>query len=392
MIKASRSLYFFFISSCFLFLASCFSFAAEDPKAILEKCFMKCGTLQSGSYTMDISKKGFNENSKSVKNASVRFLRVDGDSAAPFKFNMSLSNGDGTLCTSNDFVQLKGGDSTGIIYSRSSNQSMYRGAFQSEGLFPPFFQPQVVFSLDRADQTTFIIRQGKDEEAMGKACYSIKIIDLIRATLPDGQRQEKNFLIDKQTFLPVYYSESSIMKLNNDSVYKENSFRLTSLNLSAIHDSLFALKVIPPSYRLRNILETVYHHHLKTGITAPDFKGKLLGADSISLKSFAGKKVMLFFFHRISYPSLKALNEVQELQNANRDTEVLLIGIDASGKDLKELLEKRNITMKAIEDGQPIADKYFVTAAPQFVLIDEKGIIRKIKSGFGEGSINDFLD
>jgi len=375
----------------FLLLVSCFSFAAEDPKTILEKCFVRCINLQGGSYAMDISKKGFNENIATVKNASTTFLRVEGDSASPFKFSVSLNNGDGSLCTSNDLVQMKGKDSTGVIYSRSSNQAMYRGAFQSEGLFPPFFQPQVVFSLDRADQSTFIIRQGKDEEAMGKSCYSIKIIDLIRATLPDGQRQEKFFLIDKQTFLPVYYSENSIMKLNNDSVYKETSYKLSKLELTAVHDSLFAFKNIPPWFRLRNVLETVYHHHLKTGMTAPDFKGKLLGADSISLKTFSGKKVMLFFFHRSSYPSLKALSAVQEFQNSNRDIEVLLIGIDVNGKNLSDLLSKRNITLKSIEDGQPIADKYFVTAAPQFILIDEKGMIRKIRNGYGEGTMRDFF-
>ena len=372
---------------CLFLLLSCLAFADENPKVILEKCFLKCANLQGGTYMMDISKKGFNENTSSVKNASCKFLRVEGDSTSPYKFHTSLSNGDGALCTSNDLVQLKGSDSTGIIYSRSSNQSIYRGAYQSEGLFPPFFQPQVVFSLDRADQSTFIIRQGKDEDAMGKSCYNIKIIDLIRATLPDGQRQEKSFLIDKQTMLPVFYSERSVMKLNNDSVYKENSFRITTMDLSAVHDSVFAFKNLPPWFKLRNILETVYHHHLKAGMTAPDFKGKLLGADSISLKSFAGKQVMLFFFYRSSYPSLKALNDVQEFQNAHSDVEVLLIGIDASGKDLKELLEKRKITLKAIEDGEPIADKYFVTAAPQFILIDEKGIIKKIKNGYGEGSL-----
>jgi peroxiredoxin len=374
---------------CLLLLFTCIAFAQNNPKEILEKCFLKCHDLQGGVYTMDISKKGFNENVSSLKNATCKFLKVEGDSTSPYKFYSTLSNGDGTLCTSNDLVQLRGGDSTGIIYSRSSNQSIYRGAFQSEGLFPPFFQPDVVFSLDRADQSTFIIRQGKDEDAMGKSCYNIKIIDLIRATLPDGQRQEKSFLIDKQTMLPLFYSERSVMKLNNDSVYKENGFRITSLELSPVHDSVFAFKNIPSWFRLRNILETVYHHHLKAGMTAPDFKGKVLGADSISLKSFAGKKVMLFFFYRSSYPSLKALNDVQEFQNTHSDTEVLLIGIDASGKDLKDLLQKRNIKLKAIEDGEPIADKYFVTAAPQFVFVDEKGIIRKIKTGFGEGTLEE---
>lgn len=379
------------IRNVFCMLLFCFAagncLAQQDAKAILTKSFSACAQLQGGSYKMDASKKSFNESKAVNAIADCKFTRVEGDSSSPYKFIVSMNNGDGTLCTSNEVVQLKGSDSTGAIYSRSSNQSVFRGAFQSEGLFPPFFQPMVVFSLDRLDQTTFIVRQGKDEEAMGKTCYSIKLIDLIRATLPDGQRQEKTFLIDKQTFLPVSYSEKSIMKLNADSVYKENSYKLSALSTSPMHDSLFTFKSIPQHFRLRNILEKVYHHHLKAGSAAPDFKGKMLGADSITLKSFAGKKVLLFFFYRSSYPSLKALNEVQEFQIKNKDTEVLLIGIDAGEKDLSALLSKRNITLKAIEDGQDIADKYFISAVPAFVFIDEKGTIKKIENGFGSTEV-----
>jgi peroxiredoxin len=369
---------------CFFAFSSVIAFCQDDPKAILEKCFRKCINLEGGSYQLDVSKKSFNDQSPAAVSAACRFLKVEGDSSSPYKFFVKLSNDDGTLCTSNELVQLKGSDSTGIIYSRSSNQSMYRGAFQSEGLFPPFFQPEVVFSLDRLDQTTFIVRMGKDEQALGKPCYNIKLIDLIRASLPDGQRQEKTFLIDKETLLPIAYSERSVMKLNNDSVYKENKFRLKEFTAAVPHDSLFTFKNIPDHFRLRNILENVYHHHLKTGMAAPDFKGKIPGGDSISLKSFSGKKVLLFFFYRSSYPSLKALNEIQQFQNENKDVVVLLIGIDASETNLSTLLSRRNISVKAIEDGQPIADKYFISTVPSFISIDEKGIIKKIENGFSE--------
>lgn len=368
-----------------LVLNNVLAFAQDNPKAIVEKCFAACSRLQGGNYTLAVSRQGFNDKSPTQESATCRFLNVEGDSTAPFKFFVQLKNGDGTLCTSNELVQLKGSDSTGVIYTRSSNQSMYRGAYQSEGLFPPFFQPQVVFSLDRMDQTTFIVRQGKDEEAMGKLCYSIRLIDLIRATLPDGQRQEKTFLIDKQTFLPVYYAEKSVMKIASDSVSKESSYTMTSLNAIPPHDSLFTFRNIPAHFRLRNMLEHVYHHHLKAGAEAPDFKGKLMGGDSITLKSFAGKKVMLFFFYRTSYPCLKALPAIQNYQEANKDVTVLLIGIDASERDLGAILSKRNISIRAIEDGQAIAEKYFVTAAPQFIFVDEKGIIRKIVNGYAEG-------
>jgi|GEM_PF-4727617 len=361
------------------------AFSQDDPKAILEKCFLKCNALNGGSFKMDISKKSFRDSKASTTSSDCRFLRVEGDSTSAFKFFVTLSSGDGTLCTSNDLVQLRGGDSTGAIYSRSSNQSMYRGAFQSEGLFPPFFQPGVVFSLDRFEQSTLIVRQGKDEVALGKPCYQVKMIDLIRASLPDGQRQEKTFLIDKQTFLPVFYQEKSVMKLNTDSVSKENTYRLTELSTTPLHDSLFTFKNIPPHFELRSILENVYHHHLKEGTAAPAFTGKVMGGDSLTLKSLLGKKILLFFFYRTSYPCLKALNAMQNYERENNDTKVLLIGIDASGSELGALLAKRNITLKAIEDGQSIADKYFVTATPSFILVDEKGIVRKIKMGFREG-------
>ena len=182
------------------------------------------------------------------------------------------------------------------------------------------------------------------------------------------------------------------MKLNADSAYKENSYRLTHLSIEPLHDSLFTYRNIPAHFQLRNILEHVYHHHLEPGMAAPGFTGKVLESDSITLKSLAGKKVLLFFFYRASYPSLKALSGMQEFQNANPGVQVFLIGIDASERDLKALLSKRNITLKAIEDGQPIAEKYFITAAPAFVLIDEQGIVRKIKSGYRESTAKDFLE
>ena len=376
--------YIFLLFGIFFIAFSRVSYAQDDPKEILEKSFRACINLGGGSYSMDLSGKSFVDTKAVSTTATCKFLRVDGDSAAPFKFVVSMPNGDGALCTSNDLVQFRGKDSTGVIYSRSSNQGVYRGAYQSEGLFPPFFQPQVVFSLDRIEQTTFIVRRGKDESALGKSCFSIKLIDLIRATQPDGQRQEKTFLIDKQTFLPLSYTEKSVMKLNSDSVYKENIFRLTALSTVPVQDSVFAFKNIPQDFRLRNILETVYHHHLKTADAAPGFTGKVLGGDSITLNSTKGKRVLLFFFYRTSYPCLKALSAVQEFQNENKDVEVLLIGIDAAEENLSALLSKRNITLKAIEDGQSIADQYFITAVPSFVFIDEKGIIRKIENGFGK--------
>ena len=159
------------------------------------------------------------------------------------------------------------------------------------------------------------------------------------------------------------------------------------ISVEVPHDSVFTMKCIPPHFTLRSIPGTVYHHHLKTGVAAPGFTGKLVGSDSLSLKAMTGKKRMLFFFDRFSYPCLKALNAVQQFQNENNDVEVLLIGLDAGESELKGILTKRNLSLKAIENGEPIADKYYISALPAFFFIDEKGIIHKIQNGYG-GEVN----
>lgn len=378
-------------SCCFIlifFIAALEFSAAEDPRSILEKSFVACRNLDGGKYRMTISKKLFYDKTATETGSECKFLAVPGDSAAPSKFFVQMNDGDGTLCMSNDFVELRGKDSSGAIYSRNTNQGIYRGAWQSEGLFPPFFQPYVVFSLDRMDQTTFIVRLNGESKVMGKACYKIQLIDLVRAGLADGQRQEKIFLIDKETWLPVGYEEKTITRLNTDSLVKEAQYQLTELSLNPPHDSLFTYKAIPEGYSLRNISEVVYHHHHKAGSPAPPFKAKESGGDTLRSESLKGKKTLLAFFSRTSYPSLKSLAPLQQLQDEHPGFDILLVGADISEKDLKELLDKRRINIRSLANAQNVADAFFITAFPAFVLIDETGKIVKMEKGFGSKTLS----
>ena len=371
------------VTSCLLNNSCAF---AQDARSIIERSFNECRKLKGGTYKMTISKKTFNDKTPVTLEADCQFLKTSNDTLVPWKFSIRLSNGDGALCTANDYVQLKAEDSTGTIYSKNNNQGDFGSAPQSEGLFPPFFLSQITFNIDHLGETTMISRKDNDETVGGKLCFKIHLIDLLRYSSATPQKVEKIFLVDKQTWLPVEYSETSTLRVGIDSLVKNYSYKITEMNTSIPpHDSVFTFKRIPDFFQLRTLRGAVYHHHLKTGMTAPSFRGKIVGADSLfSQSAYGGKSVLLYFFSRSSYPSLKALSTLQHYQDSNKNIEVLIVGVDVGERNLSEILKQRNITLKAIANAESIANNYFITSTPTFVIIDGKGIIQKIEAGFGE--------
>jgi len=364
---------------------------SQDAKAILEKSYYECTKVKGGSFRMMITRKAFTDTIATVSESNCKFLKIDNDSVSPWKFFIKKWNGDGALCTGNELIRLRAKDSSGVIYSR--NHSEYETAIQDDGLFLPVFQPRIIFNLDRLNESTIVLRISKDEEVMKKNCYVVHVIDVSRFARPNSERQEKVFFVDKQTYLPLGYSEINVAKVAKDSLVKSEEFKIVELNISDLpHDSVFTYKSVQGFFQLRTMTGGVYHHHLKAGMKAPDFSGKLIGGDTLSLESLRGKKVLLYFFSHSSYPSLKALSEIQNLGNINKDVTVLLISMDRGERDIADLLKRRNITLKVISRAQSVADSYFINAAPTFIVIDAKGIIKHIETGYGEKTTEKLLN
>jgi thioredoxin-dependent peroxiredoxin len=132
---------------------------------------------------------------------------------------------------------------------------------------------------------------------------------------------------------------------------------------------------------------------LKEGDKAPAFKGKDQNGNTISLASYKGKKVVLYFYPQDDTPTCT-------VQACNlRDNYILLkkegfeiIGISPDEETKHKKFEvKFNLPFTLIADAkQTIIDKYGVWGEKQLYgrkymglhrttfLIDEKGIIKKI--------------
>ena len=128
---------------------------------------------------------------------------------------------------------------------------------------------------------------------------------------------------------------------------------------------------------------------VKVGEYAPDFKLQNLNGETVSLSSFAGKKVYLKFWASWCGPCKESIPELLKLMdNKDRDFEVItIVTPDFNGEKSKEDFlnwykeqgyEKLPVLF---DESGDILKTYNVKGMPNVLLIDSFGRIAKIKYG-----------
>lgn len=133
--------------------------------------------------------------------------------------------------------------------------------------------------------------------------------------------------------------------------------------------------------------------HLAEGDKAPDFKTKDQNGNIVSLKDFAGKKVVLYFYPEDDTPTctIEACN-LRDNYSVLKKAGLVVLGVSLDDqKKHKKFEEKYNLPFTLLEDpDKKIIDKYGVWGEKNMYgrkymgllrttfLIDEKGVIIKI--------------
>lgn len=126
------------------------------------------------------------------------------------------------------------------------------------------------------------------------------------------------------------------------------------------------------------------------GKPAPPFVGVDLDGNTIALTNYAGKVVLLDFWATWCGPCVAAMPHVQALWTEYESKGVVVLGMnrdrDGSERKVRRFLEAKGITFRQVMDVEgEAAQSYAVRGIPCSVLIDTRGVIQMIKTGFGPG-------
>jgi peroxiredoxin len=129
---------------------------------------------------------------------------------------------------------------------------------------------------------------------------------------------------------------------------------------------------------------------------APDFTLKSLNGDSVSLKKYRGKIVLLDFWATWCAPCRLSIPELVELQKKYRDQDVVVLGISMDDPQMfqdKYILafkEKFKMNYTILRGDQKVAMDYFGAASmaiPTLFVINREGEIADKIVGYAPGAV-----
>lgn len=130
--------------------------------------------------------------------------------------------------------------------------------------------------------------------------------------------------------------------------------------------------------------------------TAPDFTLRSLNGDSVSLKKYRGKIVLLDFWATWCAPCRLSIPELVELQKKYRDQGVVVLGISMDDPQMfadnyiLAFKEKFKMNYPILRADQKVAMDYFGTASmaiPTLFVINREGKIADTIVGYAPGAV-----
>lgn len=128
-------------------------------------------------------------------------------------------------------------------------------------------------------------------------------------------------------------------------------------------------------------------YHAMEGETAPEFTLKDLEDNEVSLADHKGEHVLLIeFWATWCPPCVEALPHMAELAEkyAEKGVRFYAINQQESPSVVKKFLEKKKLDVNVLLDpDSKVSNAYGVSGIPQTVIIDKKGIIQAVHTGYG---------
>lgn len=124
----------------------------------------------------------------------------------------------------------------------------------------------------------------------------------------------------------------------------------------------------------------------RVGKPAPSFElPKADQSGNLSLDALRGSVVIVDFWASWCGPCRKSLPHLQSLEAKYKDLKVLTVNIDDKEKNAFDFIEEHGLELTVLMDRQKtVVEAYNVSSMPTALLIDRKGIVRFVHSGYTE--------
>ncbi len=184
-------------------------------------------------------------------------------------------------------------------------------------------------------------------------------------------------IFSKESLLPVYYSQKMNFKSgsNTASTLEEAKFGSYSFN-NKYPASSFESESIPAYYDWTS--KKYMNNTLALNSPAPDWTLPSTTGDSISLKDFRGKYVLLDFWFIGCGGCLQSIPDLNSLQLKLDKKTLSVLGINCLSNDItkiKSYCTNQNMHYPNAWNGDCISESYKINAAPIFYLINPQGKI-----------------
>jgi peroxiredoxin len=125
------------------------------------------------------------------------------------------------------------------------------------------------------------------------------------------------------------------------------------------------------------------------GKIAPDFTLKTIDdRAAFSLNDLRGQVVVIDFWATWCPPCRRALTQLAALDAKHSKLTVLAVNVDNERRNAAEFLKRNRIQTAALfDEKKEVIEEYGVSAMPSAFVIDKRGVVRFIHSGYTDSEV-----
>jgi thiol-disulfide isomerase/thioredoxin len=209
------------------------------------------------------------------------------------------------------------------------------------------------------------------------------------------EKQSKTFFFNEDNYLKnIIYS----VKFQNEWQYNEWHFSNEIYNNVNDIDLQKEFEILTENYQIEDYKEPdpIEMEPIAIGTNAPEFNGFSFQInDSINLKDYRNKYVLIDFWYKDCFPCIKAIGSLNKLRSKYLKEDLIILGLnpyDNKEKDrekLNEFIEINEMNYPTIFVDNKVTKAYNVRVYPTFYIIDDNGKIVYSKIGHSEMNENE---